>query len=61
MDADVTVYPGESVQSSFAFRAPRNARKLYLMANDGGFPPWVYMYFGSDLSLFHRRARVRIL
>jgi hypothetical protein len=61
VDANVTVQPGESVKSSFAFRAPRNARKLYLMANDGGFPPWVYMYFGSDISLFHRRAVLRIL
>jgi len=49
------------VETSFAFRAPRNARKLYLMAKDAGFPPWVYMYFGSDISLFHRRARLRIL
>ena len=61
VDADVTVQPGESVKSSFAFRAPRNERKLYLMANDGGLPPWVYMYFGSDISLFHRRALLRIL
>ena len=61
VDAGVTVQPGESVKSSFAFRAPRNARKLCLMANDDGFPPWVYMYFGSDISLFHRRARLRIL
>ncbi len=59
--AAVTVHPGESVKSSFAFRAPRNARELYLMANDGGYPPWVYMYFGSDISLFHRRTLVRIL
>jgi hypothetical protein len=61
VDAGVTVHPGELVTSSFAFRAPGNARKLYLMANDGGFPPWVYMYFGSDISLFHRRALLRIL
>lgn len=61
MDADVTVQPRESLKSSFAFRAPRNARKLYLTANDGGFPPWVYMYFGSDISLFHRRSLLRIL
>jgi hypothetical protein len=61
VNANVIVHPGESVKSSFAFRAPRNARKLYLMANDGGLPPWVYLYFGSDISLFHRRALVRIL
>lgn len=59
-DADVTVRPGESVKSSFAFLAPPNARKLYLMGNDGG-PPWVYLYFGSDLSLFHKPALLRIL
>jgi hypothetical protein len=61
VDADVTVQPGESVKSSFAFRAPRNARNLYVVANEGGLPPWVYMYFGSDISLFHRRAMLRIL
>ena len=61
VDAGVMVQPGESVKSSFAFRAPADARKLYLMANEGGFPPWVYMYFGSDISLFHRRAMLRIL
>jgi len=49
------------VKSSFAFRAPRNARKLYLMANDGGFPPWVYLYFCSDISLLHRHTLLRIL
>jgi hypothetical protein len=59
-DADVTVHPGESVRSSLAFVAPRNARKLYLMGKDGGMP-WVYLYFGSDISLFHRRALLRIL
>jgi hypothetical protein len=31
------------------------------MANDGGFPPWVYLYFGSDISLFHRHPLLRIL
>ena len=60
LDADVTVHPGESVKSSLAFLAPPNARKLYLMGNDGGLP-WVYLYFGSDISLFHKRALLRIL
>ena len=64
VDADVSVQPGESVRSSLAFLAPANARKLYLMGN-GGRPwvylPWVYLYFGSDISLFHRRALLRIL
>lgn len=59
-DADVTVHPGESVRSSLTFLAPRNARKLYLVGNDSG-PPWVYLYFGSDISLFHRPALLRIL
>jgi hypothetical protein len=59
-DTAVTVHPGESVKSSFAFLAPRNAGKLYLMGKDGGMP-WVYLYFGSDISLFHRPALLRIL
>jgi hypothetical protein len=61
VDADVTVQPGESVKSSVAFLAPVNARKLYLMGNAGEvFLPWVYLYFGSDISLFHRPALLRI-
>jgi hypothetical protein len=60
VDADVTVQPGESVKSSLAFHAPASARKLYLLGDDGGLP-WVYLYFGSDISLFHRRALLRIL
>jgi hypothetical protein len=62
VDADVTVQPGESVKSSLAFLAPPNARKLYLMGNAGQvFLPWVYLYFGSDISLFHRPTLLRIL
>jgi len=60
VNADVTVHPGESVKSSLAFLAPPSARKLYLMGNDSG-PPWVRLYFGSDLSLFHRRPLLRVL
>jgi hypothetical protein len=61
-DAAVTVQPGESVKSSFAVRAPRNARKLYLAGEAGEvFLPWVYLCFGSDVSLFHKRALLRIL
>jgi hypothetical protein len=62
--ADVTVQPGEPVKSSLAFRGQANVRKLYLMGEAGGttlYPPWVYLYFGSDISLFHRRALLRIL
>ena len=62
LDADVTVHPGEAVKSSLAFLAPANTRKLYLMGNAGKvFLPWVYLYFGSDVSLFHRPARLRVL
>jgi hypothetical protein len=61
-DADVTVQPGESVNSSFAFLAPPDARKLYLMGEAGQvFLPWMYLGFGSDISLLHRRALLRIL
>jgi hypothetical protein len=60
VDADVTVHPGEMVKSSLAFLAPPNARRLYLIGKDGGLP-WVYLYFGSDISLFHRPALLRIL
>ena len=62
LNTDVTVQPGESVKSSLAFLAPPNARKLYLMGEAGQvFLPWVYLYFGSDISLFHRRPLLRIL
>jgi hypothetical protein len=61
LNADVTVHAGESLKSSFAFLAPRDTRKLYLMGEAGQvFLPWVYLYFGSDISLFHRRALLRI-
>jgi uncharacterized membrane protein YhaH (DUF805 family) len=59
--ADITVNPGESVKASLTFLAPSNAGKLYLMGDDGVMLPWVYMYFGSDGSLFHRRTRLRVL
>jgi hypothetical protein len=59
--ANVTVQPGETVKSSFAFLAPANARRLYLVGNDYGWLPWVYLYFGSDFSLFHRPPLLRIL
>jgi hypothetical protein len=59
--ADVTVQPGETVKSSFAFLARGDARKLYLVGSDYGWLPWVYLYFGSDFSLFHRPPLLRIL
>ncbi len=59
---DVTVQPGQQVKSSLAFLAPMNARRLYLIGNAGhGFLPWVYLYFGSDISLFHRTTLLRVL
>jgi hypothetical protein len=62
VDVDVTVQPGESVKSSFAFLAPLNARRLYLMGNARQvFLPWMYLCFGSDISLFHRPVLLLIL
>ena len=60
-DDEITVNPGESVKASLSFLAPANARKLYLMGDEGLMLPWVYVYFGSDLSLFHKRTRLRVL
>jgi hypothetical protein len=61
-NVDITVNPGESVTSSLAFLAPAGARKLYLMGDDGAlYLPWVYMYLGSDVSLFHRRTLLCVL
>jgi len=56
----ITVKPGESVTSSLTFLAPANARKLYL-TDDLRWPPWVSLYFGSDLNPFHRRTLLRIV
>jgi hypothetical protein len=58
--ANVTVKPGESVKSSFTFLAPANARSLYL-TDDLKWPPWVSLYFGSDLNPFHRRTLLRVV
>ncbi len=57
---NVTVKPGESVKSSLTFLAPANARKLYL-TDDLKWPPWVCLYFGSDLNPFHRRTLLRVV
>ena len=59
-DATVTVKPGESVKSSLTFLAPANARNLYL-TGDIEAPPWVRLYFGSDLNPFHRRTLLRVV
>jgi hypothetical protein len=58
--ADITVQPGESVKSSLTFVAPANARSLYL-TGDVAAPPWVALYFGSDLNPFHRRTLLRVV
>jgi hypothetical protein len=57
---DITVQPGESVKSSLTFLAPANERGLYL-AGDVTAPPWVSLYFGSDLNPFHRRTLLRVV
>jgi hypothetical protein len=58
--AKVSVKPGESVKSSLTFLAPANARNLYL-TGDVEAPPWVRLYFGSDLNPFHRRTLLRVV
>ena len=57
--ADATVNPGESVETSLMFVVPANVRELYL-AGDYAVMPWVPLYFGSDLSPFHRRTLLRL-
>ena len=57
---DITVRPGESVKSSLTFVVPADARSLYL-TGDAGAPPWVRLYFGSDLNPFHRRTLLRVV
>lgn len=57
--AAVTVKPGETLKSSFTFLVPANAGRLYL-TGDVSAPPWVRLYFGSDLNPFHRRTLLRV-
>jgi hypothetical protein len=52
--------PNESVKTTLSFLAPVNARTLYLTGGQLQMP-WVYLYFGSDISPFHRRTLLRIL
>lgn len=54
-----TIYPKESMKTSFSFFAPANARKLYLAADELAMP-WVYLYFGSDINPFHRHTLLRL-
>ena len=57
--ADVTINPGESVETSLMFLAPANVQKLYL-TGDYAVMPWVPLYFGSDMSPLHRRTLLRL-
>ena len=57
---DVSVNPGESLNTSVTFLAPANARMLYLTA-DYSVTPWVPLYLGSDISPFHRRTLLRLV
>jgi hypothetical protein len=59
-ERDITVTPGESVKSELKFVVPAGARSLYL-TGDVGPPPWVCLYFGSDLNPFHRRTLLRVV
>jgi hypothetical protein len=58
--AGLTVWPGESVNTSISFVAPAGVQELYLTRD---FPvlPWLPLYLGSDISLFHRRTLLRVL
>ena len=57
--ADVTINPSESVETSLMFLAPASVRKLYL-TGEYAVMPWVPLYFGSDMSPFHRRTLLRL-
>lgn len=58
--ADVIVNPGESLKTKWTFRAPADARELYL-TGDHAAMPWVYLYLGSDISPLHRCTLLRVL
>jgi len=55
-----TIKPGEPVKASLTFTAPAGVRHLYL-GGDVQAPPWVRLYFGSDLNPLHRRTLLRVL
>jgi hypothetical protein len=57
--AAFTVKPGETLRSSLVFLVPADARALYL-TGDVPAPPWVRLYFGSDLNPLHRRTLLRV-
>jgi hypothetical protein len=56
-----TLEPGQSVDARLTFTAAADSHELYLTADQGAVPPWVYLYFGSDTSLFHRRTLLKVL
>jgi hypothetical protein len=59
---DVTLDPGQSVNTSLTFVAAGDARQLFLTGDTQGEPPfWVKLYFGSDGSLLHKRTLLRVL
>ncbi len=57
--ADVTINPGESVETSLMFLAPANVRKLYL-TGDYAVMTSVPLFFGSDMNPLHRRTLLRL-
>jgi hypothetical protein len=58
---DVTLSPGETVNTEFTFVAAADARQLFLTRDSGDLPPWVFLYLGSDISPLHRRTLLRVL
>lgn len=60
--SDVTLDPGQSVNTSLTFVAKADARQLFLTGDTARKPPfWVRLYFGSDDSLLHKRTLLRVV
>jgi hypothetical protein len=57
---DVTLDPGQSINTTLTFVTKADARQLFLTADYAGPPFWVRLYFGSDESLWHRRTLLRV-
>ena len=59
---DVTLDPGQSMNTSLTFVTAADVRQLFLTGDRGAGPPfWVRLYFGSDESLLHKRTLLRVL
>jgi hypothetical protein len=59
---DVTLNPGQSINTSLTFVTAADARQLFLTGDTQREPPfWVRLYFGSDDSLLHKRTLLRVL